>query len=68
MKELATDDIQPGEAILFVLVKKMTGDKVLEQIKGVGGRILQTSLDHTREQRLREALAGHAAAAAPAAT
>ncbi len=62
MKGLATDDIQPGEAILFVLVKKVTGDKVLDGIKGVGGRILQTSLDHTREERLREALAGHVAA------
>jgi uncharacterized membrane protein len=59
MKGLATDDIQPGEAILFVLVKKVTGDKVLERIKGVGGRVLQTSLDHTREQALRDALAGH---------
>jgi uncharacterized membrane protein len=63
MKELATDDIQPGEAILFVLVKKVTGDKVLDGLKGVGGRVLQTSLDHTREQALRDALAGHAAAA-----
>ena len=58
MKGLAEADIQPGEAILFVLVKKVTGDKVLDGIKGVGGRILQTSLDHTREERLREALAG----------
>lgn len=64
MKDLAAEDIQPGEAILFVLVKKVTGDKVLEGIKGVGGRILQTSLDHTREERLREALAGHVAAEA----
>mgnify|MGYP001008620975 CR=1 FL=1 len=62
MKELATDDIQPGEAILFVLVKKVTGDKVLDGLKGVGGRILQTSLDHEKEQKLRDALAGHAAA------
>jgi uncharacterized membrane protein len=45
-----------------VLVKKVTGDKVLEQLKGVGGRVLQTSLDHTREDRLREALAGEVAA------
>jgi len=60
MKELATDDIQPGEAILFVLVKKVTGDKVLDGLKGVGGRILQTSLDHEKEQKLRDALAGHA--------
>lgn len=64
MKNLATDDIQPGEAVLFVLVKKVTGDKVLDRLKGVGGRILQTSLDHTREERLREALAEHSAAAA----
>ncbi len=61
MKGLAAADIAPGEAILFVLVKKVTGDKVLDGIKGVGGRILQTSLDHTREERLREALAGQVA-------
>ena len=61
MKGLAAEDIQPGEAVLFVLVKKVTGDKVLERLQGVGGRVLQTSLDHTREERLREALAGHLA-------
>jgi uncharacterized membrane protein len=61
MKGLAEADIQPGEAILFVLVKKVTGDKVLDGLKGVGGRVLQTSLDHTREDALRQALAGAAA-------
>lgn len=67
MKDLAAQDIQPGEAVLFVLVKKVTGDKVLEQLRGVGGTVLQTSLDHTREERLREALAGTLPAeAAPA--
>lgn len=60
MKELATDDLQPGEAVLFVLVRKVTGDKVLEALKGIGGRVLQTSLDHTREEALRKALAGDA--------
>ena len=64
---LAEADIQPGEAILFVLVKKVTGDKVLEGIKGVGGRILQTSLDHTREEALRKALEGDATAPPPSA-
>ena len=63
MKELATGDLQPGEAVLFVLVRKVTGDKVLAELKGVGGRVLQTSLDHTREEALRKALAGDAAAA-----
>lgn len=66
MKDLAGTDIQPGEAILFVLVKKVTGDKVLDGIKGVGGRILQTSLDHLREQRLRQALAGELPTETPA--
>ena len=61
MKGLANADIKEGEAILFVLVKKVTGDKVLDGLKGVGGRVLQTSLDHTREEALRKALAGDAA-------
>jgi uncharacterized membrane protein len=64
MKGLAAEDLKNGEAVLFVLVKKVTGDKVLDQLKGVGGRILQTSLDHTREEKLREALAAHPEVAA----
>jgi uncharacterized membrane protein len=68
MKGLAAEDLKTGEAVLFVLVKKVTGDKVLAELKGVGGRILQTSLDHTREEKLREALAAHPEVAAAAAT
>jgi uncharacterized membrane protein len=64
MKELS-GGIGEGEAVLFVLVKKVTGDKVLAGLEGVGGRILQTSLDHTREDRLRKALEGHVASEAP---
>lgn len=60
MKGLAAESIQPGQAVLFVLVTKVTGDKVLDALQGVGGTILQTSLDHTREEKLREALAGQA--------
>lgn len=56
MKGLTADKIKDGEAVLFVLVKRVTGDKVLEALKGVGGTILQTSLDHTREDALRKAL------------
>ncbi len=62
MKGLAADKIEEGQAVLFVLVKSVTGDKVLEQLKGVGGTVLQTSLDHTREDALRKALAGDVAA------
>ncbi|MCX5495919.1 DUF1269 domain-containing protein [Kaistia dalseonensis] len=55
IKELA-ESIQPGNAALFVLIKQMTADKVLEEIKGSGGVVLKTSLDHTKEQALRDAL------------
>lgn len=60
MKGLAAEKIDAGQAVLFVLVKKVTGDKVLAQLQGVGGEVLQTSLDETRENRLREALAAAA--------
>jgi uncharacterized membrane protein len=58
--------IHPGDAALFVLIKEMTADKVVEQIKDYGGVVLKTSLDDAKEQALRNALAG-AAAAQPAA-
>lgn len=55
MKELSAS-LQPGNAALFVLVRKMTADKVLDALKGTGGVVLKTSLDHTREQALRDAI------------
>jgi uncharacterized membrane protein len=64
MKETAAA-IQPGTAALFVLVRKVTADKVLEGLKGEGGTVLKTSLDHTKEAALQAALAG-AQAAIPA--
>jgi uncharacterized membrane protein len=64
MKELAAKT-HPGDAVLFVLIKHMTADKVIKEIKGAGGVVLKTSLDETKEKTLRDALAG--AAAAPAA-
>jgi uncharacterized membrane protein len=57
MKDTAAA-IQPGTAALFVLARKVTGDKVLEGLKGEGGTVLKTSLDHTKEAALRAALAG----------
>jgi uncharacterized membrane protein len=64
MKDLG-EGMQPGNAALFVLIKKMTADKVLEAVKGTGGTILKTSLDHTKEQALREALAAAPASENP---
>lgn len=65
MKELSTT-IQPGNAALFVLVKNMTADKVLKEIQDAGGTVLKTSLDETKEQVLRDALAKATAAEPPA--
>ncbi|CCE11080.1 conserved hypothetical protein [Bradyrhizobium sp. STM 3843] len=60
MKQLAMT-IQPGNAALFVLIKNMTADKVLKEIKDAGGVVLKTSLDETKEKALRDALASVAA-------
>lgn len=56
MKQLS-ETLQPGNAALFLLIKKVTGDKVLEAVKGTGGTVLKTSLDDSKEKALREALA-----------
>jgi uncharacterized membrane protein len=57
--------IEPGAAALFVLVRKVTADKVLDGLKGEGGKVMKTSLDHTKEAALQAALSG-AQAALPA--
>jgi uncharacterized membrane protein len=61
MKETAAA-IRPGTAALFVRVRKVAADKVLEGLKGEGGTVLKTSLDHTKEAALQAALAGVQAA------
>lgn len=57
MKDVA-EAISPGQAALFLLIRKMTTDKVLEDLQGTGGTVLRTSFDHTKEDALRAALAG----------
>jgi len=56
MKDLA-DTLKPNTSALFVLVRKSTPDRVLEELKGTGGKILQTSLSHEETDRLQNALA-----------
>jgi hypothetical protein len=63
MKEAART-LQSGNAALFLLIRKMTTDKVLAALKGVGGTLLRSSFDETREEALRAALAGVQAASA----
>ena len=68
MKELSAN-LQPGKAVLFVLIQEMTADKVLKEIQDAGGVVLKTSLDDSKEKLLRDALAkASAAESAPPAT
>ena len=41
MKELGTT-LEPGTSALFVLVRQATPDKVLEEVKPFGGKVLKT--------------------------
>ena len=66
MQELAAS-LEPESATLFLLVRKMTTDKVLDAIKGSGGKVIKTSLDQSKEQELRAA-AERAAWRAPGVT
>ncbi len=61
MKE-AAQTLQSGNAALFLLIRKMTTDKVLVALHGEGGTVLRSSFDHTQEAALRDALSAHAPA------
>ena len=54
MKRLG-EELAPGKAALIVLVRKVSADKVLPEIK-VPGTVIQTSLSNEDEQRLQQAL------------
>ena len=52
------ETIQPGNSALFILIKKNTSDKVINELKwkGVKGTILQTSLSTDDEAKLQSFL------------
>jgi uncharacterized membrane protein len=58
MKTQANEALKSGAAGLFLLIRKMTTDKVLEDLKGVGGTVVRTSFDHAKENAREEVLAG----------
>lgn len=49
--------LQSGNAALFLLIRKMTTDKVAAALKGTGGTVLRSSFDETKEDVLQAALA-----------
>lgn len=55
MKNLGAE-LQPGAGALILLVRRVSVDKVLPEIK-TPGKIIQTSLDNESEERLANALA-----------
>jgi uncharacterized membrane protein len=63
MREVAKS-LDSGHAALFLLIRKVTADKVMAELRGVGGTVMRSSFDETKEAALNEALAGARAAAA----
>jgi len=55
MKELAAT-LTPGRLALFVLVTKVTSEKVLLELQGLGGKNLQSSLLDGDEDKLQALL------------
>ena len=60
--------VAPGGSAVFLLIRKMTSDRVLQRLEQLGkrGRVLRTSLSEADEAKLREAVSGagdHAPAA-----
>jgi uncharacterized membrane protein len=65
LKDVGSDDdfmqgvashLKPGTSALFILAKLARPEKIVEELKRYDGKILQTSLSHGDETRLREAL------------
>ena len=65
MKDVAAS-LDAGHAALFLLIRKVTADKVLAEFKGIGGTVMRSSFDETKEAALREALAAAQEAVKPA--
>ena len=50
------DDLNPGDSAIFMLVRKITVDKVAEALKGHNGTLYHTSLSHDAEEAFEKAL------------
>ena len=59
-KQQVADLVKPGTSAILAVIRKMTPDKVIEEIRPYGGAILRTSLSHDEEAKLIAALHGSA--------
>ena len=53
--------LEPGSAALIALGQTEARDKLIERLRPYGGEIIQTSLDHDEEERLKSSLGAPAA-------
>ncbi len=53
MREVG-QQLEPGHAALFLLVRDMTEDKVIPQLAPYGGKLIRSSLSSEAEDRLKE--------------
>ena len=51
--------IEPGHSALFLMVESWTEDKVLDELQGTDAEVLQTSLSHEDEAKLKAAFGVH---------
>ncbi len=58
MRELG-ETMTPETSALFILVRKVTPDKVLDEVSKYGGKILRTSLSKDDEKQLQDVLDNH---------
>ena len=61
MKQVART-LQSGNAALFLLIRKMTTDKVLAALRSAGGTVMRSSFDESKEEAFQAALASVRAA------
>lgn len=50
------DSLEPGNSALCMLVLEAKEDKVLDEMRKIGGTVFQTSLSKENEEKLRQAL------------
>ena len=51
------DEVTPGTSALFLMTSHVVEDKVLDQFRGTGARLMTTNLSKEQEARLHEAFA-----------
>ena len=55
MKDLTATFLN-GTSVLFALVREASTEKVFAELRGTGGRVLETTLKHEEEEKLQAAL------------